>query len=112
MREKELKEKISGLNRVRRIALTGLVIGIVLIVAGLLLLPELYIIGLTLFIVCTGITSFIFGTGWQYKRALKAKAEERKTKPIQRTCPRCGAEVEKDEKYCPKCGKSVQTKKR
>lgn len=113
MREKELQEKITGLKRVRRIALTGLAVGIVFIVIGMLLQLELlFITGYTLFIVSTGIASFILAMGWQYKRALKTKAKEREAQPTQRTCPRCGAEVEKDEKYCPKCGKNLQTKKR
>jgi len=108
--KKELREKISEADRYRRMSFFGLVVGIVMIVLGLLLFPALFIIGFTVFIICTGITSFLITLKWQYVKALKALMKEAKPQPIN-VCPRCGAKIKRNTKYCPKCGKQIETKK-
>ncbi|MFQ6068208.1 MAG: zinc-ribbon domain-containing protein [Candidatus Bathyarchaeia archaeon] len=110
-KKKELQEKISATIRPRKIAIVGLIVGLVFIVLGqLLLLPALFIVGYTVFIICTGIYSFLSVLRWQYARALKMEMEEAKPPPISE-CPRCGTKVGKNVKFCPKCGKKIQAKK-
>lgn len=112
-KKKELQEKISEAVRYRKMAIIGLIIGIVSSVVGMVLShPPLFIVGYTVFIICTGITSFLTVQKWQYAKALKKGVEEEKKPLPSNLCPRCGAEVGKDEKYCPKCGKKIQVKRR
>jgi len=110
-KKKELQEKISEANRIRRIALLGLIMGIVLIVLGMLVFEPLFVIGFTIFIICTGIISFLTTLKWQNTRALKKGTDEKEKPPPISVCPRCGAKVGKNLKYCPKCGKKIQAKK-
>ncbi len=110
---RELQKKIAGAKRVRRMAFTGLAIGVTVFLVGLVLqLSPLFLVGYTVFIVCTGISSFVTVLNWQYNKALKAQLERSEKLPVESVCQRCGTEVEKSEKYCPKCGKKVQTRKR
>lgn len=74
--------------------------------------PILYLVGSTVLIVCTGISSFVTVLNWQYNKALKAQVEKRERPPVGNLCPRCGTQIDAKEKYCPKCGKKVQTRKR
>ncbi|MFP3984582.1 MAG: zinc-ribbon domain-containing protein [Candidatus Bathyarchaeia archaeon] len=110
-KQSKLTEKIAEANRFRRIAVLGLTVSIPLIFLGQLFLPVLFIIGYTVFIVCTGITSFFTVLKWQYGKALKQEREEKEKPPPAILCPRCGVEVGKTVKYCPKCGKKIQAKK-
>ncbi|HUV97997.1 MAG TPA: zinc-ribbon domain-containing protein [Candidatus Paceibacterota bacterium] len=111
--QRELQEKIAGAKRVRKMAYIGLALGVAAFLAGLLLqFPLLFIMGYTVFIVCTGIGSFITILNWQYNKALKAQMEKREKPPAESICPRCGMEVDKNERYCPKCGKKIPTRKR
>jgi len=111
-RRRELEEKISGENRIKKIAVAGLIAGVALIITGLLFFPPLFVIGYTIFIICTGITSFTSVWKWMYGKTLKAEMKEKEKQPSAILCPRCGAEVGKNERYCPKCGKKTRTKKR
>jgi len=110
-KKKELQEKISEADRFKRIALLGLIIGIVLIVLGLLMFEPLFILGFTIFMICTSITSFLATLKWQYARALKMETKKKEKPPPINVCPRCGTKVEKSLKYCSKCGKKIQAKK-
>jgi hypothetical protein len=114
--QRKLQEKIAGAKRVRKMAYIGLAIGVAAFFAGLLLpFPLFFVIGYTVFTVCTGIGSFITILNWQYNKELKAQMrarEKRAEPPAKSICPRCGMEVDKKEKYCPKCGKKVATRKR
>ncbi len=113
MKKKEnMQEKISEANRVRKISMTGLIVGLIFVFLGQLLLPALYIVGYAVFIVCTGVTSFTTVLKWQYAKALKMKIEEKERPPPQPVCSRCGTKTRKGVKYCPKCGKKIQTKMR
>jgi len=111
--KRELQEKIAGAKRVRKMAYIGLAVGVAVFLAGLLLqFPLLFIMGYTVFIICTGIGSFITILNWQYNKALKAQMEKREKPPAESICSRCGTGVDKNEKYCPKCGKKISTRKR
>jgi len=110
-KKKELQEKISEADHFKRIALLGLIVGIVLIVLGLFMFEPLFILGLAIFMICTGITSFLATLKWQYARVLKMEANEKEKPPPINVCPRCGIKVEKSLKYCSKCGKKIQAKK-
>ena len=110
-KKKELREKISETNRVRRIAVAGLIAGLTLTVLGLMLFTPLFIIGFTVFIICTGTASFLTSLKWGYSKALKIEIEDETVSLPTRLCPRCGTKVRKKVKYCPKCGKEIQTKK-
>jgi ribosomal protein S27AE len=110
-KKKELQEKISETNRARRIVVAGLIAGLTLTVLGLMLFTLLFIIGFTVFIICTGIASFLTALKWGYSKALKIEIEDKTVSLPTRLCPRCGTEVRKKVKYCPKCGKEIQTKK-
>lgn len=113
MGQRKLQEKIAGAKRVRKMAYIGLAIGVAAFFAGLLLpFPLLFVIGYTVFMVCTSIGSFITILNWQYSKALKAQMKKREKPPAESICPRCGMEVDKNEKYCPKCGKKIPTRKR
>jgi uncharacterized paraquat-inducible protein A len=113
LRKRELQEKIVGAKRVRKMAFIGLAVGVAAFIVGLLLqFPLLFIMGYTVFIICTGIGSFITILNWQYNKALKAQMEKRERRPAESICPRCGTKVDKNEKYCPKCGKKTPTRKR
>ena len=110
---KELQEKISEANRRRKIVIVGLIVGLVFIILGQLAqFPIFLIIGLTIFPICTGITSFLTILKWLYAKALKKEMEEKAKPPPVTVCPRCGTKVRKNTKYCPRCGKKTQTKKR
>lgn len=86
--------------------------GVILITLGLVTpIPAFFIIGYTVFIVCTGISSFLTVLKWQYGKALKERVESAEKPSSIEVCPRCGVGVEKGVKYCPKCGKMMQTKK-
>ncbi|MGB9135394.1 MAG: zinc ribbon domain-containing protein [Candidatus Bathyarchaeia archaeon] len=111
--KRELQEKIAGAKRVRKMAYIGVALGVAAFLTGLLLqFSLLFLVGYTVFIVCTGIGSFVTVLNWQYNKALKAQMERSEKLPVESVCQRCGTEVDKSEKYCPKCGKKVQTKKR
>jgi uncharacterized paraquat-inducible protein A len=113
MGQRKLQEKIAGAKRVRKMAYIGLAIGVAAFFTGLLLpFPLLFVIGYTVFMVCTSIGSFITILNWQYSKALKAQMKKREKPPAESICPRCGMEVDKNEKYCPKCGKKIPTRKR
>jgi uncharacterized paraquat-inducible protein A len=111
--QRKLQEKIAGAKRVRKMAYIGLAIGVAAFFAGLLLpFPLFFVIGYTVFTVCTGIVSFITILNWQYNKELKAQLEKKEKPPAESICPRCGMEVDKNEKYCLKCGKKVPARKR
>jgi hypothetical protein len=110
-KKKELREKISETNHVRRIAVAGIIIGVTLTLSGLILFTPLFILGFTVFIICTSIASFLTVLKWGYSKALKMKMEIEETVSLPlRVCPRCGAKVRKKVKYCPQCGKEIQAK--
>jgi DNA-directed RNA polymerase subunit RPC12/RpoP len=110
---RELQGKIAGAKRVRRAALLGLGVGVAAVFAGLLLqVSILFLVGYTVFIVCTGITSFVTVLNWQYNKALKTLMERSEKPTVETKCSRCGTQVDADEKYCPKCGKKVPARKR
>lgn len=111
-KKKELQEKISEANRFRRIAIAGLIVGVAFIFLGIVLFAALFIIGYTIFIICTGTVSFLTVLKWLYSKALKTEMEEKTKPPPTNLCSRCGTRVRKNTKYCPKCGKKIQTKKR
>ena len=113
LRTRELQGKIAGAKRVRKMAYFGLSVGVAAFFAGLLLpLSILFLVGYTAFLVCTGIVSFVTVLIWQYNKALGTQRKTSERRPVERTCPRCGRQVDENEKYCPKCGKEVQTRKR
>jgi uncharacterized paraquat-inducible protein A len=110
--KKELQKKIAGAKRVRRLAFAGLAVGVTVFMVGLVVqVSILFLVGYTVFIVCTGISSFTTVLNWQYNKVLKAQIENREKSPLEIVCPRCGTHVDKSEKYCPKCGKKIQTRK-
>jgi len=110
-RRLELAGKIEQINRRRKIAIFGLILGVALITVGqLLYFPALFIIGYTVFIICTGIASFLTAFKWLYARG--PKGELRSGKSPVGSCPRCGTEVGKGTKYCKKCGKKIHLKAR
>lgn len=110
---RELQQKILGTKRVRKIAYIGLVVGVVVVLLSLLLpFSLLFILGYTVFIICTGISSFTIILNWQYNKALKAQTKKTGEPLAKRTCSRCGMAVDKTEKYCSKCGKKTPTRKR
>jgi hypothetical protein len=112
-KRKELQEKILKTHRRRKMVLAGLIIGIALTILGQLLsFTAFYITGFTIFIICTGATSFFTILKQQYAKALKTEMEEEAKPPSVNMCPRCGTKVRKNLKYCPKCGKKIKTKKR
>jgi uncharacterized paraquat-inducible protein A len=111
--KREIKEKIAGAKRVRKMVYAGLAVGVAAFFAGFLLkFPPLFIMGYTVLIICTGIGSFIAILSWHYNKALKAQMEKREKPPAESICPRCGTKVDKNERYCPKCGKEARTRKR
>jgi uncharacterized paraquat-inducible protein A len=111
--ERRLQEKIAGAKRLRKMAFLGLAVGVALFMVGLLLpFGILFLVGYTVFMVCTGASSFLTVMKWQYTKALKTETEKREKPSPKNLCSRCGTEVEKNEKYCPKCGKKAQTRKR
>jgi ribosomal protein L32 len=108
--KRELQQKIAGAKHVRKMAFIGLAVSVAVFLSGLLLpFTLLFIVGYTVFIVCTGIISFVTILNWQYSKALKAQVK--KKAPAASVCPRCGTAVDKNEKYCPKCGKKITAKK-
>ena len=110
--ERRLQEKIAGARRLRKMAFLGLAVGVALFIVGLMLSEILFLVGYTVFMVCTGAISFLTVVKWQYTKALKSETEKKEKPPTKNLCSRCGTEVEKNEKYCPKCGKKAQTSKR
>lgn len=118
MRKKggELQEKISRLDRLRKFALAGLIVGVALFILGQRI-PfaevgvALSITGYALLLACTVITSFLTVRKWLHSRSTEAVMEEKTELPLI-LCPRCGTPIEKGKKYCPKCGKMTRVKKR
>jgi uncharacterized paraquat-inducible protein A len=110
--KRELQQKIAGAKHVRKMAFIGLAVSVAAFLSGLLLqFTFLFIIGYTVFIVCTGVSSFVTILNWQYNKALKAQVKKGEKPPAESICPRCGTPVDKNEKYCPKCGKKMSTRK-
>ena len=110
-KKRELSQKIKEGDRLRRIAIFGLVAGVILTVIGQLLpFPAFFIIGYTVFIICTGVISFLTVFRWFYSRTIREQATPQ-AKPDKLFCPRCGADIVGKLRFCPKCGKKLQTKK-
>lgn len=107
----ELAGKLKQINRRRKIAIVGLILGVALITAGqLLYFPALSIVGYTVFIICTGVVSFLTAFKWLYARGFKAEIKGVES-PVD-SCPRCGAEVKEGSIYCKRCGKKIRLKTR
>lgn len=107
----ELARKIEQINRRRKMAMIGLVLGVALITVGqLLYFPALFVVGYTVFIICTGVASFLTAFKWLYARG--SKAEIKGVEPPVDSCPRCGAEVREGTIYCKRCGKKIRLKTR
>ncbi|UCE96832.1 MAG: zinc-ribbon domain-containing protein [Candidatus Bathyarchaeota archaeon] len=110
-KKKELQGKISETSHYRKIAVAGLIIGIILIILGQLpQLPALFIIGYTLTFICTGATSFFTVLKWQHSKALEKEIEQETKPPPVTACPRCGTTAKANATYCPKCGKKFKAK--
>jgi ribosomal protein L40E len=100
-------------KRIRKLALYGLIIGIILIISGILsTLPLIIIIGYTFLVICTGIYSFLTVLNWLSTKSLEREQKIKKEqKPNHLVCPRCGAKVNKNIEYCRKCGKKLTRKR-
>ena len=112
--KRRVEKPTSNLNRIRNFSIAGLFLGIALIILGPRspapdLGPALFLLGYTVFLISTGVASFITIFKMLYPRAQKkkiAKAEQ----PRSNLCPRCKGEVEKGRKFCSNCGKQISVK--
>ena len=113
-KEKQLRDRIREIERIRNIAFVGLFVGIVMVFLGLMFsFPVSSIAGYTVMIVSTVITSFSIVMKWMIGKDLRALATEKKEKMESSTrqrCPRCGAPLSGKTRFCQKCGKMAPRK--